>query len=619
MSAANPPPATGDANPPATSGGAPAAQSSGTVPPLNPAGIQTSGTGTQTPSGSVNPPPPNPPRPIPGDPLYTVQYCYDPAWPADLRLDPTLSNWAPWSRRLRLLCKRQGLGTWLEGPFSPPDANADPHAHRVWTINDQSLTAFILQNVCEQDYKDVCDFPTSRVIFAELRERYEKLGPHTQINLIERAARTEFTPDVRLSQTWNELDNIIGQSEAIGPIDHKRLQIACAIKGLGKHYEHLQSTIQSMTNQPGFTIKDIARRIFEEDNLIWNRKEAGLIPTSSALATQAKPRGKTTCSHCKRVGHFAEYCVQPGGKMAGRTVEEAKAAYRASKGRTGNTQASQVTAANVASSTTQTPELTTGTNNLPVVIHGVPYNLVPATYTIPPIPDATMAAYSSARITTVDSGYNFDADHEFHANIAICGAPHVSIDWRGNTRAIDLLDTPISPVAYSANRLPIEGLSESPFFLDTGANAHISPVQSDFKTLRAISPHPISGVGGSYIYAVGIGSININISGGHSLTLENVLFAPASTVRLISVLNLNRSGCYVSHFDESSFWLTNSSGATLLRGVVHENRKLYCLSLTKGRTSHFRDSRNDIANNPKPRGGGNGKRKMTSGWFLLLA
>ena len=57
---------------------------------------------------------------IPNDPFYTIQYINDPAWPSDLHLDPSLSNWSQWSRRLRLLCKRQGLGVWLEGTFTPP-------------------------------------------------------------------------------------------------------------------------------------------------------------------------------------------------------------------------------------------------------------------------------------------------------------------------------------------------------------------------------------------------------------------------------------------------------------------------------------------------------------------
>jgi transposase InsO family protein len=141
-------------------------------------------------------------------------------------------------------------------------------------------------------------------------------------------------------------------------------------------------------------------------------------------------------------------------------------------------------------------------------------------------------------------------------------------------------------MTLSASRAPIQALTDSPFFLATGANAHISPERSDFKTLRSISPHPISGVGGSCIYAIGNGTIEITASTGHKFTLDNALFAPASKIRLISVLNLNRSGPYISHFDKSSFWLTNTNGATVLRGSVYENRRLYGLSLSNARTTH---------------------------------
>ena len=442
-------------------------------------------------------------------------------------------------------------------------------------------------------------------MFTELRERYEKLGSHTQILLMEKAIRTEFAPGTCLAQTWDELDTLMRRVKAMGPLDYDQLQIACAIKGLGKHYEHLQSTLQSITNQPGFTLRDIARRIIEEDNLIRNCEEQGLLPTSAAFASQTagRSRMRATCSHCKRVGHFMEFCIQPGGKMAGRTLDKAKAAYRASQGqqKAENNPPTQSTSANVVAAT-NTQALTTGSNvlNAPIFFGGVAYNLVPATPTVPPVAppptataDGTVCALASASITSLDADYNFIA------NIAICGEPRASINWNNMSRSINLNQVPVTPVAYMASRIPIQTLEESPFFLDTGANAHILPERSDFKTLRAISPHPIAGVGGSCIYAVSVGTIDIHIAGGHKLVLDNILFAPASTVRLILVLNLNRSDRhYVSCFNHDSFWLINASGATILHGNVHENRRLYALSLSRARTTHTRDASTNATSSP---------------------
>ena len=548
--------------------------------------------GNQTPSQA--PAAPTNSNIIPNDPLYTVQYINDPAWPADLHLDPSVSNWSEWSRRLRLLCRRQGLGIWLEGNFVPPDASTDACGHCVWTINDESIQAFILQHVCEEDYKDLCDLPNARAMFSELRECYEKLGSHSQILLVEKAIRTEFTPGTRLSQTWDELDTLMRRIKAMGPLDYDKLQIACAIKGLGKHYENLQSTLQSIMNQPNFTLRDVRRCIIEEDELIRNCQEQGLLPTTTAFTSQTagKARTRTTCSHCKRVSHFADFCVQTSGKMAGRTLEEAKAAYRASKGRTDNGAVTQTTSANLAS--TGPPSKSIGNNEL-IYFNGVPYNFVPAMHTVPStgaplhlnIGGAT-SAIASAHIAEVDSDYDFD----FIAHIAMFGAPCASTDWDKDARHVDLNQVPVGPVAFTATRVPIRSLQESPFFLDTGANAYISPERSDFKKPRPISPHPIAGLGGSCIFAVGIGTIDIQIAGGHKLVLENVLFAPASNVRLVSVLDMNETDRrYTSHFTHNAFWLTDASGAIILRGNVHKARRLYYLSIAKAHTMH-------VCNNP---------------------
>ena len=616
MSSGSSSPAVSGPSAGAAANGAPAGATP-SLPSPAPSTQQGSGIQTSSPTGHAPPHPgiqpagvphrsgPGSSDAIPNDPFYTIQYINDPAWPSDLRLDPSLSNWSQWSRCLRLLCRRQGLGVWLEGSFTPPDKAINAHAYRIWHINDQSIQAFILQNISEQDYKDVCELTSARTMFAELREHYVKLGSHTQILLMEKAIRTEFTPGTHLAQTWDKLDMLMRRVKAMGPLDYDQLQIACAIKGLGKHYEHLQSTLQSITNQPGFTLRDIARRIIEEDNLIRNHEEQGLLPTSAAFASQTagKSHTRTTCSHCKRVGHFMEFCIQPGGKMAGRTLDEAKAAYRASRGqqKAENNPPAQSTSANVAATNTQA--LTTGSNvlNAPIFFGGVAYNLVPATQPVPSVAppptataDGTVCALASASITTLD------ADYDFIANIAICGEPRASVNWNEMSKSIDLNQVPIAPVAYTASRIPIQTLEDSPFFLDTGANAHISPERSDFKMLRAISPHPIAGVGRSCIYAVGIGTIDIHIAGGHKLVLDNVLFAPASTVHLISVLNLNRSnGRYVSCFNHDSFWLVNASGATILRSSVHENRRLYALSLSRACTTHTRGASTNATYTPK--------------------
>ena len=82
-------------------------------------------------------------------------------------------------------------------------------------------------------------------------------------------------------------------------------------------------------------------------------------------------------------------------------------------------------------------------------------------------------------------------------------------------------------------------------------------------------------MGGSVVYAVGCGSIELAMSNGHRVTLFEVLYVPASDVRLVSVQALNASGNYVSHFDASSFWVTNNSNTVVARGHVLPSRNVY--------------------------------------------
>ena len=134
-------------------------------------------------------------------------------------------------------------------------------------------------------------------------------------------------------------------------------------------------------------------------------------------------------------------------------------------------------------------------------------------------------------------------------------------------------------VVYSATGTPLP-LTEYPFFLDTRAATHITAKHSNFELLHPITPYPISSIGGSHIYTVGKGTVKICIPNGMQLTLDNILFISKSKVCLISILILNCSGQYLSHFSSNSFWLTHKNDTiVLLCSTIHENHQLYILNL----------------------------------------
>ena len=112
-----------------------------------------------------------------------------------------------------------------------------------------------------------------------------------------------------------------------------------------------------------------------------------------------------------------------------------------------------------------------------------------------------------------------------------------------------------------------------------GATCHISPERSDFQTLMPIPPHPIKGLSGVCVYTVGLGTIELSVALGRSITLHKVLFALASTVHLISVLTLNWDGNCVSHFDSTSCWVMDKATSMLVaKGTISPTRNLYTIS-----------------------------------------
>ena len=168
---------------------------------------------------------------------------------------------------------------------------------------------------------------------------------------------------------------------------------------------------------------------------------------------------------------------------------------------------------------------------------------------------------------------------DFRGMIAESGPPTTSIDWEQYSRTADPSDAQIPITAFPSTPFPAMRLDELPFVLDTGATCHISPERSDFQNLTPIQPHPIKGLGGACVNAVGMGTIELAVGDGKFLMLRNALFAPSSSVQLISIGVLNKDSKTVSCFDENVCWiLDKQTGATIARGEIPNGQNLYSIS-----------------------------------------
>ena len=497
-------------------------------------------------------------------------------------LDVLKCNWEEWNRRLNLVVDQRNFSYYLDGTFPCPDAILKLRHARNWKSNDRALRAFILEHLSESDYASVHTHATSHAVYDTLRADHQFQGLHAQVHVIKEALDTRFNPAVvSLTHTYNIIEKLHERFITMGQMDNDKLKIILIINALGDHCERLQIAVNEILQNPAITSADIKARIVREEQLIVRRGTPVLSETTALTAAPTR-NGRPICANCKRPSHCTEFCITPGGAMAGKTIEEARAAQDAARNSQWGTSTSRpcgarnnaTPAASQANTADATPATTSG-NPSTVTVNGQCYVLAPNTN--PPPQIATPTALSAVSMADYDQ-------EEYIAVIATMDKPRVSVDWNSHTRTVD--SAALAKPDDRTNTRSSLTRPEMPFIFDTGASCHISPEASDFKVLKAIPRHPVKGLCGSAIHAVGVGDIDLRIAGGHVLRLTDVLYIPESSVRLISIHSLNKTGNYSTLFDVDECWVMNRSNTTIARGFLSNSKRLYILSTKQPLIQH---------------------------------
>jgi hypothetical protein len=144
----------------------------------------------------------------------------------------------------------------------------------------------------------------------------------------------------------------------MGKIDPDQLLTILLLNALGSHYSRLQTSINNLLQNLLTTSRDVRNHLLIEERTILLHNKQGT--ENIALAAVAKPT-RPVCSNCKHLTHCTEYCISAGGQMAGKTIEEARAAQDAAR----TTQKPTGTTARTRNSHTTT---TTGDNTKSIVL-----------------------------------------------------------------------------------------------------------------------------------------------------------------------------------------------------------------------------------------------------------
>jgi hypothetical protein len=270
----------------------------------------------------------------PGNVPLEELFLHDASWPADLTLDLEKSNWQEWKRQMEIRSSMLGFFFWLDGSLECPDQSLYPDAHRVWKKNDYTFRAFILQHISNDDYRQVYRLEKCHEVFEELRKRHELLGIYAQGALFKKALDIRLRYDTPLSETALEIELITERIIKMGALTHDRLFGLLIVNSLGVNFPQLGFTIEDMVDAPGFTSNALFQLLRAEDlRLRYSAKhdlrQARVNTTKVPAHGNSNEDPKAACSNCKRANHITDFCIQPGGKMAGRSIKEARAAQSA--------------------------------------------------------------------------------------------------------------------------------------------------------------------------------------------------------------------------------------------------------------------------------------------------
>jgi hypothetical protein len=164
-------------------------------------------------------------------------------------------------------------------------------------------------------------------VYKSLRTTHQNQGLYAQIKIINEALATRFVPTIPLSRTIDQIVKLHSRFIKMGPIDEDKLLMILLFNTLGDHFPRLQTSINDMLlNASTSNSADVRSHLLLEEQVILDN--AATSPSTALAAVSNKP-SRLVCSNCKRPTHKTEFCIATGGQMAGKTLEEARAAQDA--------------------------------------------------------------------------------------------------------------------------------------------------------------------------------------------------------------------------------------------------------------------------------------------------
>jgi Reverse transcriptase (RNA-dependent DNA polymerase)/GAG-pre-integrase domain len=496
------------------------------------------------------------------------------------KLDKEKGNWTIWRREIQTFLDMIGLSSHLVDDLSKgPSQSSQPNAYRNYLSNDRTVRGYIKSAVEKTEFELIDSLGTAKAYWDALSTYHLDEGPIKQANLIQSALTIRISRDSQMMSKLRQLrDDIFRAFDMPGGIDKETFVCILALQAFGAGLEHSRAIIQrdmrAATTSSPYTSENLIKFMEQEYQMLQgDLQRDGKTETTVALTAQTtKGRNSIICINCKRPGHTEPYCVHPGGGMAGKTIEESKAARRKDK----EVKAGKSTATSSSPTDTRVKVTVKGSDGRAYTLLTDPSSLTPAPETSNQAPKEFVGITSiNPELIPVEHAeyHGFMAMIQEEPNLSIEPELKASVDWNTHSNQTDF-----SALSVTLPQAPIS-IKNVPFLIDSGASSGISPDRNDFTNLKPIT-RGVKGIGGSSITAHGIGDIRIQVAKDAYLWLRNSLFIPNATVRLISVSSLTSDSNATVHFDHQKCWVTSRlNGNTIAEGALLPDLKLYALNI----------------------------------------
>ncbi|TFK70039.1 hypothetical protein BDN72DRAFT_767054, partial [Pluteus cervinus] len=244
------------------------------------------------------------------------------------KLSKSVGNWKAWSNRVGDSLDMRGLGSHIDGTGKPPDKTLYPLALATWTHNDKVVRGYIRHNIDDHERELVEGDLSALQCWDTLKKHHEDEGPIKQVNLIQGALNTRIPRDETMVDTARRIREDIRRAFKMpGGISEETFICIALLNALATGHDHsraiIQRDMQNATKEKPYLSDTLIQLLTQDHQLILGDKQRlDTTNQSIALAAQVKTNGKKAlfCSNCKKTTHTAEYCISPGGGMAGKSL-----------------------------------------------------------------------------------------------------------------------------------------------------------------------------------------------------------------------------------------------------------------------------------------------------------